>query len=189
MKITIFQGSPRKKSNTAQVTAWMQEEMTTLGHEVETVAVAGKDIHGCLACAKCKQTPGAPGCVQKDDVSGMLEAMVASDLVVFASPLYFWGVSAQLKAVIDRTYSLYVAYHQPGHASLLEGRKQALVLTGGGPYEDNAEAAVTAYRRLQKPHLTVNAGELYVGRCSTPDQLGAEREEEARDFARRICDA
>lgn len=186
VKITILQGSPRKKGNTAQIIAWMEEELGTLGHEVETVFMTGKDLNGCLACAKCKNVADDIGCVQKDDVIPILETMLASDVIVYASPLYFWGFSAQLKTVIDRTYSLYVNYHQPGHGTLLDGKRQALVLTGGGPYEDNAEATVTAYRRLQKPHLTVNKGELYIGGCSTPDKLGAETRNKAVAFARQI---
>lgn len=189
MKITILQGSPRKNGNTAQLIAWMQEEMTTLGHDVETIGLVGKNINGCLACAKCKNKPDVIGCVQKDDVPEILEKMAASDLVVYASPLYFWGVSAQLKTVIDRTYAFYVNYHQPGHASLIEGRKQALVLTGGGGRENNAQEAITAYQRLQKPHMTINAGEFFVGGCSTPDKLGDARKEEAVAFARKICAA
>lgn len=189
MKISILQGSPRAKGNTAQVVSWMREEMAGLGHDVELVSLVDKDMKGCLACAKCKADGSDINCVQDDDAIGVLETMIASDLVVLASPLYFWGVSAQLKTVIDRSYSLYVQYHQPDHASLMEGKKLALVLTGGGPLENNAEAAITAFQRLNKPYKSLNAGELFVGRCSTPDTLGSDREAEARSFARTIVGA
>jgi NAD(P)H-dependent FMN reductase len=109
-----------------------------------------------------------------------------AELVIFASPLYFWGVSAQLKTVIDRTYSLYVDYHQPGHASLVDGQRQALLVTGAGPYENNAEAAFTAFGRIQSPHKAINAGTLFIGSCSTPDKLDDSIKEKAATFAHKI---
>ena len=101
--------------------------------------------------------------------------MAASDVVIFATPLYFWGVSAQLKAIIDRTYSLYVSYHQPDHASLIEGRRLAMLATGAGPYENNAEPIFTAFRKLNNPHKTVNAGELYIGSVFSGNNKGLVR--------------
>lgn len=187
MKIVALQGSPRPKSNTAKILSWMVEEHHSLDHEVEVIRLVEKKINGCLACAKCKEEPDKIGCIQKDDASEILEKMVAADLVIFASPLYFWGVTAQLKALIDRTYSLYVNYHQPNHASLVQGQRQALLMTGGGGYENNAEAAFTAFGRLQKPHMATNAGELFIGACSTPENLSAAIQEKAVAFARQIA--
>ena len=186
MKIIALQGSPRKKGNTAKVLSWVEEELVALGHDVESIFLNTKNLKGCLACGKCKEQADAVVCIQKDDIPEILEKMTGAGLVVFASPLYFWGVSAQLKTVIDRTYSLYVDYHQPGHASLVDGQRQALLLTGAGPYENNAEAAVTAFGRLQGPHKAVHAGELFIGSCSTPDKLGDSIKDKAVAFARQI---
>jgi len=186
MKIISLQGSPRKNGNTAKVLSWVEEELIALGHVVESIFLNTKNLRGCLACGKCKEKPDTVGCIQKDDIPEILEKMTRAELVIFASPLYFWGVSAQLKTVIDRTYSLYVNYHQPGHASLVDGQRQALLVTGAGPYENNAEAAFTAFRRLQGPHKAVNAGELFIGRCSTPDKLDDGIKGEARAFAHKI---
>jgi multimeric flavodoxin WrbA len=186
MKIIVLQGSPRKKGNTAKVLGWVEEEVKSLGHEFEYIYLTAKKINGCLACAKCKDIPDSIGCVQKDDAIQILEKMVRADLVIFATPLYFWGVSAQLKAIIDRTYSLYTRYHQPDHASLVEGQRQALIATGGGPYENNAEPVFTAFGRLQNPHKAVNAGELYIGKCTTPDNMDDSIKDQAIAFARKI---
>jgi multimeric flavodoxin WrbA len=186
MKIISLQGSPRKKGNTAKVLAWVVEELVALGQDVESIFLNTKNLKGCLACGKCKQKPDTVGCIQKDDIPEILEKMTRAELVIFASPLYFWGVSAQLKTVIDRTYSLYVDYHQPGHASLVDGQRQALLVTGAGPYENNAEAAFTAFGRLQGPHKAVNAGELFIGSCSTPDKLDDNIKEKAVAFAHKI---
>ena len=186
MKIFALQGSPRKKGNTAKVLSWVEEALMALGHDVETIFLNSKNLKGCLACGKCKEKPDTVGCIQKDDIPEILEKMTKAELVIFASPLYFWGVSAQLKTVIDRTYSLYVDYHQPGHASLVDGQRQALLVTGAGPYENNAEAAFTAFGRIQGPHKAVNAGELFIGGCSTPDKLDDSIKEKAVAFAHKI---
>ena len=186
MKIIALQGSPRKKGNTAKVLSWVEEELMALGHDVETIFLTTKNLKGCLACGKCKEKPDTVGCIQKDDIPEILEKLTKAELVIFASPLYFWGVSAQLKTVIDRTYSLYVDFHQPGHASLVDGQRQALLVTGAGPYENNAEAAFTAFGRIQSPHKAVNAGELFIGSCSTPDKLDASIKDQAVAFAQKI---
>ena len=186
MKIVTLLGSPKKNGNTAKVLSWVEEELSILGHDVESIFLNNKNLKGCLACAKCKEKPNVIGCVQKDDILEILEKMVKTDLVLFSSPLYFWGVSAQLKTLIDRTYSLYVDYHKPTHASLVDGQRQALLVTGGGGYENNAEAAFTAFSRLQKPHKALNVGELYIGSCSTPDKLDASVKEKAIKFAHQI---
>ena len=186
MKVIALQGSPRKKGNTARVLEWVKEELISSGHEFESIYLNSKNIHGCLACGKCKDLPDEIGCVQKDDAIEILEKMVKANLVIFASPLYFWGVTAQLKAIIDRTYSLYVNYHQPDHASLVQGQRQALLSTGGGPYENNAEPVFTAFRRLQNPHKAVNAGELFIGKCTTPEDMDDDVKTRAVEFAKKI---
>lgn len=186
MKITILQGSARKKGNTAKLVGLVEDELVSLGHEVETIYLNSKNLKGCLGCAKCKESPDSIGCVQNDDVPEILGKMVNSQLVIFASPLYFWGFTAQIKTVIDRTYSLYTNYHKPDHASLVAGQRQALLVTGGGNFDDNAEGVFAAFSRMQNPHKAVNAGDLFVGSCTSPDQLSESVQQQAVEFARKI---
>ncbi len=188
MKILVLMGSPRKKGNTAKVLSWITDDLLAAGHEIETVYLNEKRIKGCLACAGCKEKEDMIACVQKDDAPDILHAMIKSDLIIFASPLYFWGFSSQMKSIIDRTYSLYNRYHQPGHTSLIEGRKTVLVVTGGGGFSDNAEPVFTAFDRMQVPWKTVKAGELFVGPCSTPEALGRDAMDQARELAAGIID-
>lgn len=188
MKIIGLQGSGRKKGNTAQAMHWVEEELTGLGHEMETIYLSAENLKGCLGCAACKKKPTEIGCVQKDDIPKILEKMVDSQAVIFASPLYFWGVNAQLKAVIDRTYSLYTGYHQPDHASLVDGQRQALLMTGAGPWDNNAEAAFTAFSRIQKPHKAVHPGDLFLGNCTTPAQMDDQVKAKVIQFARKIVE-
>jgi len=186
MKVVLLQGSARKNGNTAKALDWVEQELLTLGHEVESIYLNSKILKGCMGCAKCKEVPDEVGCVQRDDIQDILGKMVNAKAVVFASPLYFWGVTAQLKAVIDRTYSLYTNYHKPGHASLVEGQRQALLVTGGGPWDNNAEAAFTAFARIQKPHKAINAGELFIPNCTTPGDMDKTIEAKVIEFARKI---
>ncbi|WDP90283.1 MAG: flavodoxin family protein [Desulfobacter sp.] len=188
MKILCLQGSARKKGNTAQALKWAEEELTAMGHEVENIYLTAKELKGCLGCAACKKKPEEVGCVQKDDIPGILEKMVDAQAVIFASPLYFWGVTAQLKAVIDRTYSLYTRYHEPGHASLVEGQRQALLMTGAGPWDNNAEAAFTAFSRIQKPHKSVHPGDLFLDKCTTPGDMDDQIKGKVAAFARQLVE-
>ena len=184
MNILLLQGGARKNGNTARVLEWVTEELLRLGHEVQAVNLHSKNLKGCMGCAKCKNTLDAPACIQKDDMIDILDSMVKSQAVIFSSPLYFWGVNAQLKSVIDRTYSLYTT--APEHISLVEGQRQGLLMTGGGPFENNAQEAFTAFGRMQKYHKSINAAELFVGGCSTPDKLDDSVKEQAYEFARKL---
>ncbi|SMD08662.1 Multimeric flavodoxin WrbA [Desulfocicer vacuolatum DSM 3385] len=186
MKVLTLQGGARKKGNTATVLAWVEEELKAMGHEVETVHLQNKNIKGCLACGKCKENPGAVACIQKDDAIEILDKMVEAELVIFTSPLYFWGVAGPLKSLIDRTYSFYVDYHRPTHASLVKNQRQALLVTGAGPWENNAEATFTAFERLQGPHMAIPAGNLYIGKCTTPENLDENAKDQAKAFAQKI---
>lgn len=198
MKIIALQGSPRKKGNTATILGWVEDELKSMGHDVESIYLNSRNIHGCLACGKCKEKSkrrdelngknisDMVGCIQDDYAPVILEKMVNAQLVIFASPLYFWGFTSQIKALIDRTYSLYINYHMPDHTSLVEGQRQALLMTGGGTYDNNAEAVFTAFNRMQNPHKAINAGELFIGKCSTPEMLDSSAREQAVKFARTI---
>ncbi|WP_321492534.1 flavodoxin family protein [uncultured Desulfobacter sp.] len=184
MNVLLLQGGAKKNGNTAQVLEWVTQELIRLGHDVETINLHSKNLKGCMGCAQCKPILDAPGCIQRDDMTEILEKIVKSQAVIFSSPLYFWGVNAQLKSVIDRTYSLYATV--PEHTSLVEGQRQGLLMTGGGPFENNAAEAFTAFGRMQKYHKSVKAAELFVGGCSTPDKLADSVKDQAYEFARKL---
>ena len=186
MKVTTLLGSAKKKGNTATVLSWVEEEMKSLGHDVERIYLNDKTIGGCLGCAKCKDFPDEIACVQKDDAIGIMENMVSSDVVLYASPIYFWGFSAQLKALIDRCYSLVIDYHRPSHTSLMRGKRIGLLVTGGGPYENNVEGLFTAFNRIANFLLAKKSGELFIGACTTPAELSESVRDEALALARSL---
>jgi multimeric flavodoxin WrbA len=115
-----------------------------------------------------------------------MERMISSEVVLFASPIYFWGFSAQIKALIDRGYSLVTNYHKPGHTSLMKGKRFGLLVTGGGAYEENAEGMFTAFDRIVDFFLAKKSGELYVGGCSVPEEIPDEVRKKAVKLARSL---
>jgi len=186
MKVTTLLGSAKKRGNTAAVLSWVEEEIKSLGHDVERIYLNDKTIKGCLGCAKCKDVPDEIACVQEDDAIGIMKNMVSSDVVLYASPIYFWGFSAQIKALIDRCYSLVTDYHRPGHNSLLRGKRIGLLVTGGGPYEENAEGLFTAFNRIADFLLAKKSAELYIGGCTAPAELSESVRDEALALARSL---
>jgi multimeric flavodoxin WrbA len=107
-------------------------------------------------------------------------------VILYASPIYFWGFSAQIKVLIDRGYSLVTNYHKPGHTSLMEGKRIGLLVTGGGAYKENAEGMFTAFDRMVGFFLARKSGELYVGECSAPAELSEEVRSKALELARSL---
>ena len=188
MRITTLLGSAKKNGNTATVLGWVEEDLKSQGHDVDRIYLNNKSIGGCLGCGKCRENPDEIACVQKDDAIDIMEQMISSDVVLFASPIYFWGFSAQIKALIDRGYSLVTNYHKPGHTSLMEGKHIALLVTGADAYEDNAEGMFTAFDRIVDFLLARKSGELYVGKCSVPSELSEEVKDKALELARSLVD-
>ena len=116
MKILVLTGSPRKGGNSATLADYFIRGAKEAGHSVERFDAAFKKVHACIACNKC----GMNGpCVFKDDFEFVRKHIVDADCVVFATPMYYFGISSQLKAVIDRFYAINGSIHVPKKAVLL----------------------------------------------------------------------
>ncbi|MGD0281210.1 MAG: flavodoxin family protein [Dissulfurispiraceae bacterium] len=133
-KILVLTGSPRKNGNTNTVVGWFVEGAKEAGADVEVVDAARLKSrnNGCIACMGCQKSEKYE-CAVDDEVKPVLAKIPDVDVLVFATPTYFFGPSAQMKLVIDRMYSLikfdpakgqYV--HNLGHL------KWGLICTGGG---------------------------------------------------------
>ena len=186
MNIVVMHGSARPNGNTATVLGWIEEELTAQGHNVEHIAMHKKDIKPCLGCAKCKESETTINCIQKDDAEEVLQKMIDADVTLFTSPVYFWGFSAQIKLLMDRSWSLVTNYKLPNHASLIEGKRQGLLLTGGGPLENNTEGLFFAFNKLQAFYKTQNSGELFIEKCSKDGILPEDAKERAIAFANNL---
>ena len=135
MKITVLNGSPRK-GNTAAMTAAFAEGAQAAGHEVEVIQVGRLKINGCLGCKYC-HGKGEGKCIQKDDMEKVMPAYLESDMIVFASPIYYFDVTAQLSAATQRVYAI----GKPAKA-----KKAALLLSSASP--NPYEGAIATYRTM-----------------------------------------
>ena len=104
MNILVLNGSPRPKGNTKQMVNAFEEGAESAGHKVYVVDVCKKKIAGCLACEYC-HTKGNGQCVQKDDMQQVYDLLDDAEMLVIAAPIYYHGLSGQMKCTIDRFYA------------------------------------------------------------------------------------
>ena len=102
MKILVLESSPHKNGSSNLLAERFIQGATEAGHTVTVFDAARADLHPCLGCDACG-TAGA--CCQKDDMAELKEQILDTDMLVFVTPLYYFGMSTQLKMVIDRFYS------------------------------------------------------------------------------------
>ena len=100
----MISGSPRKGGNSEILLGQFEKGAREAGNEVEKVSLREKKIAPCMACYGCR---GTKTCVQKDDMGELLEKMVEADVLVLATPVYFYSMDGQLKTMIDRTLPRY----------------------------------------------------------------------------------
>ena len=124
MQILVLNGSPRPNGNTKDMVEAFRGGAVSAGHRVDVVDVCRLKINGCLACEYC-HTKGRGACVQKDDMQQIYDLLKETEMLVLASPIYYHGISGQLKCVIDRFYS--AAY--PSKPPKL--KKAAMILSSG----------------------------------------------------------
>lgn len=169
-KVLILSGSPRKNGNSDILCDEFMKGAKESGNEVEKIRVSEKNIGYCRACYACKET-GI--CAIKDDMGEVLQKMIDADVIVLASPVYFYSIDAQLKALIDRTvarwlevkdkefYYIVTAADEEkesaettiqcfrGYADCVEGAKEKGIIYGMGAYEKgeikNSSAMEEAY--------------------------------------------
>jgi multimeric flavodoxin WrbA len=132
MKVVAINGSPRKGGNTEILLRKVLEPLEEAGWDTELIQVGGKEIRGCIACYKCFENKDMRCAVKKDIFNGCMEKLVEADAMVLGSPTYFTDVSAELKALIDRS----------GLVSL----------ANGGIFAGKIGAAVVAVRRGGATH-------------------------------------
>ena len=124
MNILVLNGSPRPNGSTKGMVEAFREGAVSVGHSVDVVDVCRLKISGCLACEYC-HPKGRGECVQKDDMQQVYALLKESEMLVIASPIYYHGISGQLKCALDRFYS--AAY--PSKPPKL--KKVAMLLSSG----------------------------------------------------------
>ena len=152
MNILIISGSPRKGGNT-ELLAEAFAKGASAHHHVEIVSVRDVKVNPCLGCNACFVSEGN-SCAQKDDMALIYEKMNHADMLVIASPVYFYGISAQLKTVIDR-------FHNPIRDSF-HIKKMALLLVGAATLPELFDAILTEYNLCLKFFNIEDAGKVLV---------------------------
>jgi multimeric flavodoxin WrbA len=136
MKILAFNGSPRKQGNTSTLVKKILEGAQSAGAETAEVRLHEIDFKGCVGCLGCRQNPGR--CMHKDGLSPFLEAMKTCNGIVIGSPIYMYHITAQMKAFVDRNYSLYISREDGGYDTAIPpGKTYALVTSQGDPDADS----------------------------------------------------
>ena len=139
-KIIVLNGSPRKNGNTSALVKAFRDGAESAGHSVTEFWLGGMNIHGCRGCCAGGKNPESP-CVQKDDMEKIYPAYKEADVVVLASPLYYWTISGQLKCAFDRLFA--VAECDPNYAN--PHKESALLMAAEG---NGFEESVYWYDRL-----------------------------------------
>lgn len=183
MKIVSLLGSPRPAGNTAKVLGWVEEELQKRGHQVQRVNVVEHMVNGCLECYVCQENPEEPGCPQQDDAVGIFNRLIAADAIIYASPLFSWSWTAQMKALIDRHFCLLSETNTENPKSLIDGKRLALVMTAQGPIEGNADLLVRQFD-CQAQYCKASVVEhLVVPLCTTPDAISDDVRQQAAAMA------
>lgn len=132
-KIVILNGSPRRKGNTSALVREFTKGAESAGNMVTEFFLDSMDIHGCKGCFGGHSGKACP-CVQKDDMAQIYPAVKDCDVIVLATPLYYWNMSGQIRTAVDRLFAL-----EEGDGNLLRGhgRSCALLMAAeGNGFED-----------------------------------------------------
>jgi multimeric flavodoxin WrbA len=142
-EILVLTGSPRRRGNSDQLADALIRGAEAKGHRAYKFEAAYKNIHGCRGCDMCWST-GTDPCVVKDDFYELAPLLETCGVAVFASPVYFWGFSAQLKAAWDRFY----AYVKKEGKERFAIKESILLLSLGDTEDGTFRHAVGTYRDI-----------------------------------------
>ena len=179
-QIVILNGSPRKNGNTSALTAAFTKGAEEAGHTVTEFHLGELDIHGCRGCFGGGSGRDCP-CVQRDGMAEIYPAVRSSEIIVLASPLYYWNLSGQLRAAMDRLFAL-----EEGDENLLRGHGRAsalLMAAEGNGFED----VRTYYDHLMEHLRWKNLGHVLAGGVMNVGDIRGRRElDDAYQLGRSI---
>lgn len=136
MNILVVTGSPRRNGNTEIMADAFAEGAKEAGNVVHVINLSSVKVNPCLSCGYCRMHNGE--CIQKDGMQEIYKVMEKADMIVYASPIYYFTISAQMKAVIDRFY----AKGQVGYNI----KYAALLLDSASP--DVYDSAISEYKAI-----------------------------------------
>ena len=162
MKITVITSSPHKHGTSALLADEFIRGASESGHEVFRFDTAFEKVSPCLACDKCKDSN--TGCVQMDSMEKLNPYLLTADTVVFVTPLYYYGMSAQLKTVIDRFYA--------NNSGLLgSGKSTILMATSYDAFDWTMKALEAHYQTIIRYLEWKDAGILFATGCGSREDI------------------
>jgi len=168
--IVVLSGSPRQNGNTARLAEAFVEGAKAAGKDVSLFRAAELQIGGCRGCGHCFKNQGV--CIQKDDMPPVLAALRKADALVLASPVYYFGVSAQIKLAVDRFFALL----EVG----MPVKRAALLMTCGGVSEA-AASSISMFRQICAYQKWEEAGIIIAPGLHNPGEIEGRKElEQAR---------
>ena len=138
-KVLILSGSPRKNGNSDILCDEFYKGALANGNQVEKIRVAEQDINACLGCYYCRTHNGA--CVHKDGMADLLQKIIDADVLVLATPVYFYSMCAQLKTVIDRTVARWRE---------IKNKELYYIITSAENERDTLDGTITSLRGFAK---------------------------------------
>lgn len=178
-KIVILNGSPRRKGNTAALTAAFTKGAERSGNVVTEFFLDSMDIHGCKGCFGGGKNPESP-CVQKDDMDKIYPIYRDADVVVLASPLYYWTISGQLKCTFDRLFAVAECDSDCRNPK----KESVLIMAAEG---NGFEESIYWYDRLEKHLGWKNLGKVLCSGVMNIDDIKSRKElEEAENLGKSM---
>ncbi len=180
MKLVVLTGSPHRMGSTSLLADHFVKGAEAAGHEVFRFDAAFEEVHPCIACDKCQQ--GRNACIFADGMAKLNPHLLEADAVAFASPLYYYGLNAQLKAVIDRFYG--------NDTALRKYPKKAFLLMAAADDEpDTFAGAVRNYEKMIDYLKWRNCGKVLAFGCSVrADLTETDYPEQAYCIGRRLAE-
>jgi len=156
-RVLILLGSPRRAGNSALLAEHLAKGASSAGARVDTLFIQGMDINPCTGCNRC-QGQESVGCVIDDAMQDIYGKLKDARSIVFASPVYWFSITAQLKAVIDRLYAV-----GGGQRNILKGKNFAVLLTFADvdPFTSGAVNALRMFQDISAYLGTYLAGTVY----------------------------
>lgn len=191
MKILALQGSPRKNGNTDILLDRVLDSLREAkGAEVEKLYARDLDVGGCIECFACQKVMDRPGCALRDDMIELYDKILDADLTIYATPVFCWGPTAQLKAILDRLYATF-KFNEDPYITLLEGKRVALIVTAGGDAEDGANVCEECCQKLFSFARASDCGVFIAPLLKQPDDTRADDDLMARvdSFADELAKA
>jgi multimeric flavodoxin WrbA len=179
MKTVILFGSPRKEGNTIQLVSTLTESLKSKGSSVRMLYLNDMNVRPCQGCEACL----AKGvCKINDDMKDIRKYVLESDLVVFASPVYWFNMSGQLKLAIDR----FLAFMDEKYDSRIKGKKAVTLMTSGSDDPSVCSPAIDSFTKTFDLLGIVYAGRVEATGCTEKGTVREEFKVQVRKLAESL---